>query len=120
MTIRSKTLEEGLGAETEDEACDDNVSECDQRRATLLARLRSVELPQLMEKYPAPRKIETHRKLLYVAAPSANHRAGDVLLKEMAWMASDFETERKRHSVLRKKRCKGIIQYFRNLEGCAI
>ncbi|KAJ8605217.1 hypothetical protein CTAYLR_000458 [Chrysophaeum taylorii] len=95
--VWSATLEEGTGAEAED-----TYEECDERRSAIVSRLRCIELPSAMEKWATPEKVETHR---------------DILLKEMAWMAADFETERKRHAALRKKRCKAILGHFRNMEG---
>ena len=113
MVVRSATLEEGLGAEVEETS-----EECDERRSALLARLREIEAPAALEKSADPAKPETHRESSLSRVGIV--RAGDFLLKEMAWMAADFETERKRHAALRKKRCRGVLQYFKNLEGCVV
>lgn len=61
MAIRSRTLEEGLGAEA-----DDTFEECNERREELLVRLRSVELTPMPEKFAAPPTVETHRECSHV------------------------------------------------------
>ena len=95
--MRSALVEDGEGADIED-----TVEEVDERRDALLERLKTLEA-QLPPHPPAlVARVETHR---------------DVLLKELMWMSVDFEAERKRHGVLRKKLGKALMGYFKALEN---
>jgi len=95
--MRSTLLEEGGGAETQT-----SMNECTERIFELQRLLGVVTLEVPLESPDTPPKLETHR---------------DYLLKEMAWMAADFEVERKRHTILRKKRSKAIVQHFKGMKS---
>ncbi|CAM9675842.1 unnamed protein product, partial [Ectocarpus sp. 12 AP-2014] len=45
------------------------------------------------------------------------NRHWDFLLKEMMWMADDFQQERKRHMSARKKQARSVLLYFRGHEA---
>lgn len=92
--MRSSLLEDGGGASSEASPC-----ECEERLKELKNRLEVVALDPPLEALQIPPTLETH---------------GDFLLKEMAWMAADFEVERKRHAILRKKRSKVVLFCFRS------
>lgn len=72
--MRSSLLEEGTGAATEA-----STHECEERFLELQRMIRTVALEIPLEPFDSPPKLETHR---------------DFLLKEMSWMAADFEVER--------------------------
>ena len=65
-----------------------------------IARLPSASKP--LAKHPDPERKETH---------------WDFLLKEMMWMSTDFDTERKRHFAMLKQRSKAIMGYWRHKES---
>ena len=79
--MRSTLLEEGGGAETEA-----SMGECTERLFELQRLLGVVTLEVPLEHPETPPKLDTHR---------------DYLLKEMAWMAADFEMERELRRQLR-------------------
>lgn len=85
--MHSAILEEGSGAEVEA-----STDECQDRLSELQRLLKVVTLDEKLEARENPLRLETHH---------------DFLLKEMAWMAADFEVERKRHAILRKKKIQG-------------
>ena len=86
--MRSTLLEEGGGAETQT-----SMSECTERIFELQRLLGVVTLEVPLESPDTPPKLETHR---------------DYLLKEMAWMAADFEVESEP-----QRHLKEIKPYFR-------
>mmetsp|Transcript_20713 Transcript_20713/g.61791 ORF Transcript_20713/g.61791 Transcript_20713/m.61791 type:complete len:1556 (-) Transcript_20713:252-4919(-) len=94
---RSLLLEEGSGAMTEA-----STSECEDRLVELNRKLGNVAIDLPLERLQSLMDSETHQSFL---------------LKEMAWMSTDFEVERKRHAVLRKKRSKAIMQHFKANRG---
>lgn len=95
--MKSSLLEEGSGAPTTASACD-----CKERVLELQRKLDVVAYDPPLETVKPASILETHREFL---------------LKEMAWMAADFDVERKRHVTLRKRRSKAITQHFRGLRG---
>tara|TARA_B100000475_G_scaffold66639_1_gene47390 strand:+ start:80 stop:340 length:261 start_codon:yes stop_codon:yes gene_type:complete len=72
--MHSAILEEGSGAEVEA-----STDECQDRLSELQRLLKVVTLDEKLEARESPLRLETHH---------------DFLLKEMAWMAADFEVER--------------------------
>ena len=72
--MRSAVLEEGSGADVEA-----STAECQERLFELERMLNLVRPDAPLEAQEIPTRLETHR---------------DFLLKEMAWMAADFEVER--------------------------
>ena len=78
--MRSSLLEDGGGASSEASPC-----ECEERLKELKNRLEVVALDPPLEALQMPPTLETH---------------GDFLLKEMAWMAADFEVESEGQSLV--------------------
>lgn len=81
--MHSAVLEEGSGADVEASA-----AECQERLLEIERMLNLVRLDSPLEPQEIPPRLETHR---------------DFLLKEMAWMAADFEVERTTQRLVTRK-----------------
>ena len=79
-------------------------------REDLLAQRRA--LSERIARFPTAAK-----PLVKPADPERRETHWDFLLKEMMWMATDFETERKRHGAMLKQRSKQIMGYWRHKEN---
>ena len=56
------------------------------------------------------------KPLVKAAEPERREAHWDFVLKEMMWMAADFETERKRHTNMLRQRSKQVLMHWRHKE----